>query len=229
MLFFRSMNSSIMLKAWMALTGLFLVLFLTVHMLGNLPLFLPESLARPAFNAYSATLTSNPFIKAASWITYAAIAAHVAVSALLTRRNRIGRPHPYALESASASSRWYSRSMGWLGGITLAFLVLHMQSFWYRYHWGPIGLDSDGNKDLYTVVVTAFCEPWIVGVYVVSVVALGFHLQHGIAASLRSLGVFSPRVSTLAPRVSGWLAWILAGPFVAMPIYVYVAFGGQAP
>jgi succinate dehydrogenase / fumarate reductase cytochrome b subunit len=227
------MRSTIMLKVWMALSGLFLVLFLVVHMLGNLQLFLPASIARGSFNTYSAVLSSSIIIKVAGWFTYGAVGGHALVSALLTRRNRARGARTYGMESAAASSPWYARSMGTLGVITLAFLVLHMQSFWYRYHWGPIGLDANGNKDLYEVVVVAFSQPWIVAIYVVSMVALGFHLQHGIAASLRSLGVSSARVARVVPRASSWVAWGLAGPFAAMPIYVFIRVlitaGGSTP
>jgi len=152
----------------------------------------------------------------------------VLVSIVLARRHR-GVREPYALSRPGESSPWYARSMGWLGTITLVFLVVHMQSFWYRYHWGDIGLDVAGNKDLYAVVVAAFCEPWIVLLYVFSMLALGFHLQHGIAASLRSLGVFSAHITRIAPRVAAWFAWGVAGAFAAMPLYVYVAFAGKAP
>lgn len=222
------MKGTILLKAWMGLTGLFLVCFVAVHMAGNLQLFLPEDIARPSFNAYSHALSSSVVIKVASWLTYGAVVLHAGISAALTWRHRTPRT-PYAKERPATSSPWYARSMGWLGLVTLAFLVLHMQAFWYRYHWGEIGIDARGHKDLYTVVVTAFCEPWLVLVYVVSMLALGFHLQHGIAAALRSVGVFSGRVTRVAPRAGAWVAWTVAGAFALMPIYVYVSFGGQAP
>lgn len=222
------MSASILLKAWMGVTGLFLVLFLLVHMLGNLQLFLPQEVARSSFNAYSHALSSSVVIKIAGWLTYAAILGHAVVSVVLAWRHRSLRS-AYAQERPATSSPWYARSMGWLGLLILGFLVLHMQAFWVHYHWGEIGIDARGNKDLYTVVVTAFCEPWIVLVYVLSMLALGFHLQHGIAAALRSLGVFSGRITRLAPRAAAWFAWIVAGTFAAMPIYVYLAFGGQAP
>lgn len=210
----------------MALTGLYLIVFLVVHMLGNLQLFLPESIARPSFNAYSEVLTSNPIVKVAGWMTYAAVVVHAVVSGVLARRNRAARPTGYELEDRGASSPWYSRSMGRLGVVTLLFLVLHMHAFWYRYHWGPIGYDADGRKDLYDVVVTAFQEPWIVVFYVVCMVLLGFHLQHGLAAALRSLGLYGVGFGPLARRISTWVAWALAGPFIAMPIYVFVVFSG---
>lgn len=221
------MKASIVLKAWMGLSGLFLVMFLLVHLAGNLQLFLPQASAQPSFNAYSAALTSSVIIKVAGWLTYTAIALHAVIAAVLVCRHRNAR-QPYALERGDTSSRWFARSMGWLGIITLIFLVLHMQSFWFRYHWGEIGVDVNGNKDLYTVVVTAFREPWLVLVYVVSMLALGFHLQHGLAASLRSLGVFSARITRGAPIVARWVAWMVAGTFAAMPVYVYLVLGGQA-
>jgi len=220
------MKASIVLKAWMALSGLFLVIFLLVHMAGNLQLFLPEAIARPSFNAYSHALTSSIVIRVAGWLTYATIVVHAVIAAILARRHRNVRT-AYALERPGTSSPWYARSMGWLGLVILSFIVLHMQSFWYRYHWGEVGVDLQGHRDLYSVVVTAFSEPWIVLVYVVSMLALGFHLQHGVAASLRSLGVFSARITRSAPPVAGWIAWIIAGVFAAMPVYVYFAFGGD--
>jgi len=220
------MRSSVVRKAVMAASGLFLVAFLVVHMLGNLQLFLPEPMARRSFNAYSQTLTSSVLIQIAGLFTYAAVAGHVVVSALLVRRNRRSRGRGYAMERAEHSSPWYARSMGWLGAITLAFLVQHMMSFWYRYHWGPIGDDAHGRKDLYEVVVTAFAEPWIVVFYVISMVALGYHLQHGIAASMRSLGIFSARLDKLAQPASVWIAWSITGPFIAMPVYVYAFVAG---
>ncbi|MEM9462296.1 MAG: succinate dehydrogenase cytochrome b subunit [Myxococcota bacterium] len=218
-----------LLKATMALTGLYLLVFLTVHMLGNLLLLLPESISRTSFNAYSEALTSNPLIKVVGWLTYASIVVHAVVSALLTRRNNAARTASYAVEQRGTSSPWYSRSMGWLGVVTLIFIVLHMHAFWYRYHWGPVGYDSEGRKDLYEIVVTAFQEPWTVVLYVVCMILLGFHLQHGFAASLRSIGLYGAGFGRLVQRISKWVAWALAGPFIVIPIYVFVAFwaGGR--
>lgn len=223
------MGSSILLKVTMALTGLYLIAFLTVHMAGNLQLFLPEAIGRPSFNAYSEVLTSNPFIKVAGWLTYLSVVVHVVVSGVLTRRNNAARATSYEVEQRGASSPWYSRSMGWLGIATLAFVVLHMRGFWYRYHWGPVGYDEGGRKDLYQVVVTTFGEPWLVVVYVASMVLLGFHLQHGFASSLRSVGLYGAGFGSLAQRTSRWVAWVIAGPFVAMPLYVFIAsvVGGE--
>lgn len=215
----RAVKGSILYKAWMALTGLFLVLFLLVHFLGNLQLFLPEAHARDAFNTYAHLLGSSLPIKVAAWGTYASIVAHAALGAWLSWRNRGARPR-YAVRPTA--SPWYARSMGTLGAVTLVFIVVHMQTFWYRYTWGDIGLDAQGHKDLYTVVTTAFAQPWIVAVHMGSMAALGFHLQQGIPAGLRSLGVYGGAVLRRAPRVAAWLSWGLAVGFAAMPLFIYL-------
>lgn len=211
-------RSSILYKAWMALTGLFLVAFLGVHFLGNTQLFLPASVARESFNAYADALANSLPIKVAAWGTYGSIVAHAIIGTRLSWAHR--RKARYA--TTATTSPWYARSMGTLGVVTLLFIVVHMQTFWYRYKWGEVGLDAQGHRDLYTVVVEAFAQPWLVAVHVLSMVALGFHLEQGIPAALRSVGVYGARVQRVAPRVSAWVAWTLAVGFAAMPIAMYL-------
>lgn len=206
----------------MALTGGFLVVFLLVHCLGNLQLFLPEPLARPAFNAYANALGGSFVIKVASVLTYGSIVAHVIVAALLDWRHR-GLRRTYAQPPPGRGS---TRSMSALGSVTLVFLVVHMQTFWYRFHFGEIRLDAAGNKDLYGVVQVAFSQPWLVAVHTLSMVALGFHLQQGLPAAVRSLGLYGERLNAAAARISPFLAWTLAACFGAMPVYVFLS-GGQ--
>ena len=75
-----------------ALSGLFLILFLTGHLLGNLQLLIPESQgAQKQFNEYAEFMSTNPAIKVLSIITYISIILHVFVTIYLTidaRRNR---------------------------------------------------------------------------------------------------------------------------------------------
>lgn len=213
--------SAVILKAWMALTGLFLILFLVVHVLGNTQLFLPSEAARSSFNAYSFALVSNPLIRLAGWLTYGSVVLHVILSVVLTRRNHKARAMGYQREAQGANSRWYSRWMGALGGILLVFLVVHMWAFWFPYHYAALGLDPHGHKDLYTVVRAEFTKPGVVIFYVVSMVAVGFHVQHGFVAGLRSVGLYGPGAAHLARRIAAWLAWGIAGVFAAMPLYMY--------
>ena len=210
--------SQIALKLWVAVTGLFLVLFLTVHVLGNLQLFLPASIAQTSYNAYSEALSHNPIIQVAALVTYTSIIVHAAVSLTLSLRNRAKRA--YVVEHANESSPWYARKMELLGAILLGFLGLHMWSFWKPFKFGPIALDTDGKKDLYGLVSQSFSQPIVVIVYVLSMLALGFHLQHGLSAAFRSLGLYHARADGLIRRVAPTLAWTFAGLFAAMPLYL---------
>lgn len=206
----------------MGLSGGFLLVFLLIHCLGNMQLFLPETIARASFNAYAHALGTSIIIKVASVLTYGSVVAHAVIAARLEWGHR-GARRAYA---APSPGPWYARSMAALGSVTLLFLIIHMQTFWYRFHYGEIGLDAAGNKDLYGVVRVAFAQPWLVAVHTLSMVALGFHLQQGLPAAVRSLGVHSERINTLVPRAAPIIAWSLAGCFAAMPLYIFLV-GGQ--
>lgn len=217
-----TVSMTIRRKLWMATTGLFLCIFLVVHLAGNLILLWPAEDARSLYNAYSAALTGSVLIKVVSVVLYTSIVAHVVVSIALAidaRRAR-GRAR-YAFDRPASTSRWSSRSMELLGGLVLLFLVIHMKTFWFTYHWGEIGLDQNGHKDLYGVVVAAFSSPWYVALYVGSMVALAFHLRHGIESSFRTLGLHQHRYLVAAGRFGAAFAILTALAFALLPIWVY--------
>ncbi len=216
------MTSSIASKLWMAATGLFLCLFLCVHLFGNLQLFLPRPQAQEQFNFYSHLLSSNPLIKVAGLVTYAGILAHAFLSLLITRRNRGARSSQYACHRPQESSPWYSRNMGILGVLTLVFLVVHMKTFWYTYHWGEVGVDAAGRKDLYSVVLFAFSREWYVALYVVAMAALGYHLLHGFESAFRTFGFQPRRFEKLAGRLGAAFSIGVSALFAAIPIYMYL-------
>ena len=83
------LQSSIAKKYWMALTGLFLCLFLVGHLLGNLQLLLPVSEASDSFNLYAKFMTTNPVVKILSYITYFSILFHIVDGILITIQNKI--------------------------------------------------------------------------------------------------------------------------------------------
>lgn len=127
------LSSSIAKKWWMALTGLFLCLFLVGHLLGNLQLILHTGVeGKRAFNEYAHFMGTNILIKVMSYLTYISILFHAIDGVLLTVQNKKARPNKYAYEKANANSKWYSRSMAVLGSIIFIFIVIHMQNFWYK-------------------------------------------------------------------------------------------------
>ncbi|WP_339888796.1 succinate dehydrogenase cytochrome b subunit [uncultured Flavobacterium sp.] len=126
------LKSSIAKKYWMALTGLFLCLFLAGHLAGNLQLIFGSS---QDFNEYALFMTSNPAVKLLSYVTYISIIFHAIDGILLTIQNKKARPVAYAKNSPGANSGFASRNMAVLGTVILVFIVTHMINFWAKMHF----------------------------------------------------------------------------------------------
>lgn len=139
------LKSSLAKKYWMALTGLFLCLFLVGHLVGNLQLIYGDALQ---FNQYALFMTSNPAVKVLSYLTYASILFHAFDGFWLTIQNRKARPIGYAYERPEANSKWQSRNMAILGTLILVFIVTHMVNFWAKMHF-------DKKMPLQTVTIQA--------------------------------------------------------------------------
>ena len=220
------LKSSLAKKYLMALTGLFLCTFLVGHLAGNLQLFIQGAEGQQAFNEYAEFMTTFPLVKLLSYLTYACVLFHIVDGIVLTIRNRKSRPVGYVKEKGSANASWASRNMGVLGTIIAVFLVSHMQTFWYKMHFGEMPM-HDGLKDLHTVVL-AFFSPensWgIVAVlgYVLAQMALAFHLVHGFQSGFQSLGLRHPRY-TPAIEKTGYLFGIgVPLLFAIIPVFLYI-------
>lgn len=127
------LKSSIAKKYWMALTGLFLCLFLAGHLAGNLQLLMPNSQLQ--FNQYALFMTTNPAVKLLSYLTYLSILFHAIDGIVLTIQNKKARPIGYAKNNAAANSGFASRNMAVLGTLILFFIVTHMITFWAKMHF----------------------------------------------------------------------------------------------
>lgn len=214
------MLSTLSRKLLMCLTGLFLSFFLLIHFLGNLQLFLPAEQAHLQFNVYSHFLSGNILIKMVSYILYASIILHALDGLIITIKNRKSGGH-YQTERRSRASTWQSRNMGILGTVILIFLVIHFQNFWYVYKFGSLPLDDNGNKDLYILVVTVFKEWWYVILYILSMVALCYHLIHGIHSAARTLGLYHPKFVQWFKTAGIIYSIVISVGFAMMPVYVF--------
>jgi succinate dehydrogenase / fumarate reductase cytochrome b subunit len=217
------MSSTLGRKLLMAATGLFLIIFLIVHLIGNLQLLADDQ--GQAFNVYAQFMTTNTVIKTTSFLLYGTFIIHIIWGIILTIQNRKARPVGYAKTAASTNSTWSSRNMGILGTIIFIFLVIHLQNFWYVMHWGSIGMESyDGieYKNLYAVVDKAFGEWWLVALYVVSMLGLMFHLYHGFQSAFQTLGLNHPKYNALIQGVGTAYAIIVPALFAAIPILMFI-------
>lgn len=206
----------------MALTGLFLILFLVIHLIGNLQLLKNDG--GESFNVYAQFMTTNPLIMVISYVNYACILLHIIWALLLTMLNKRARgAEGYAV--VKNSSPWTSRNMGILGTFILIFLVIHLKGFWYEMHWGGIPTENyDGVevKNLYATVDAAYSQVWYVAVYVFSMLMLAFHLWHGFASSFQTLGLNHVKYNPVIAFVGKAFAIIVPALFALIPIWMFL-------
>ena len=229
-------TSSIGKKFWMALIGLFLCVFLILHMSINLLLLLED---RSFFDVGVAIMTSPP-VKVMEVILFGSIALHIALGLFLQIQNWLARPVRYAKKYSSETS-FFSRYMIWTGGIIFIFFCLHfMDFFFYKFGWfgftpESIGIGSytdvetgkvtDANHNFYDIARYVFSSNAYCLVYVGFMILLAFHLIHAFQSAFQSIGWVHP---TYTPIVK-WAGYIYS---IAIPagfaiIPLYFLFGGK--
>lgn len=218
----KTLSSTLGRKLIMALTGLFLILFLTGHVSGNLLLFSGDG--GEAFNIYAKFMTTNPAVKLLSYVTYISVIGHVIYSVILSRVNKSARPVNYSQVKASKNSTVSARNMGILGTIILLFLIIHMQTFWYQMHWGNVPIvnyDGEEYKDLFSIVRFAFQSELMVIGYVTAMGFLSFHLSHGFASAFQTLGLSHKKYTPAIEALGKFYSILVPILFASMPIYIY--------
>lgn len=223
--------SSLGKKLIMSLTGLFLCLFLIVHMLGNLQLFMPSPEGMPegyVFNMYAFHMTTNPLIKIISYGNYFFILLHAVQGILITRQNRIAKGGKYqGKEVSDTAAAMASRNMRNLGLLIFVFLGLHMWQFWAKMHFFDIpvmeGVVEGGEsiKDLYKIVSIAFENPLNVLFYLAALVGLSMHLMHGFWSAFQSIGLSNKKYAPIIRAVAMGYAILVPLGFALMPIVFF--------
>jgi len=221
--------TSIARKWVMALSGLFLCLFLVGHLAGNLMLLKSSSTTLLDFNEYAHFMTTNPAVQVLRVLTLVSIVAHLVMSIKLTLQNKAARKTAYAYSGSTGNASWASKNMAPLGVFLLLFLALHLASFAIKNITGGIqGIDANGNVDVYTEVITAFKNPLYVAFYVLSMVALAFHLSHGFKSGFQSLGARHPKYTGLIEKSGMALGALIPLGFALIPIVLHFFNQNQA-
>ncbi|MDB9835272.1 succinate dehydrogenase cytochrome b subunit [Flavobacteriaceae bacterium] len=180
-------KSSLARKYAMALSGLFLVVFLLQHFTINLTSVFSEDV----FNEISHFMGNNPLVQfVLQPILIFGVIFHFLMGFVLELKNRSARAQNYAQNKGSANSSWMSRNMIWSGAVILSFLVLHFIDFWFpemNYKYIE-SLPSDPNR-YFEEMVHKFVNPIRVVAYVVSFGFLMLHLLHGFSSSFQSVGL----------------------------------------
>lgn len=211
-------------KSMIAATGLFLCIFLIVHLSANCILLLPEEMARGMYNSYSTLLRENPLIKLVAYALDLSIILHVVYALLVTLRNRNAKPEKYAVNHTQENSSWASQNMGLIGTFILIFIVVHLANFWARIKLGMgegVGVDELGNKDVYEVTSSLFHNIYYVIFYSLLMIPLGFHLHHGLKSAFKTLGFYHKKGLQILSKVALVYALVVSILFGIIPFIVY--------
>lgn len=209
------LKSSIGKKLIMSISGMFLVLFLTIHLIMNFS----SVISREAYEAVCNFMDSNIIIQLMVPVLALGFVVHIVMGFTLAIQNRKSRPENYEVKAKTKIS-WASKNMLVLGLIVLGFLAMHLSHFWAKMqlqHY--MGGDPENPYDL---VVTLFSNWFYVLVYLIWITALYFHLSHGFWSMFQSMGATNskwiPRLQTIAKVYST----VIAVGFAFIPIYFFV-------
>ncbi|MBV9961066.1 MAG: succinate dehydrogenase cytochrome b subunit [Parafilimonas sp.] len=219
-------TSSIGQKITMSLTGIFLILFLVVHVGVNACVWFNDG--GEVFNRAANFLGENVVPRILEIGLFLFFLLHIIQGYVLEAENRTKRNVGYAIDYGNRGSRWYSRSMGLLGTLVLLFLVIHLIDFWIPSRFGkmPEATLSDGKvvHNLYSLMQIRFQELWIVIIYVIGCISLAYHLMHGFYSAFKTLGVYNKRYLILIRWCGYAFAIIVPLVFAMMPVSFYLGW-----
>ncbi len=213
------LSSSIAKKVAMALSALFLVFFLIIHILVNLTSLFDEHL----FNELSHFMGTNPIIQIVMQpILIIGVIFHFVMGFVLELKNRNARNVKYIKYNGAANATWMSRNMIYSGLVILAFLILHFIDFWipemkYKY---IDSLDQDPTR-YFAELQHKFSNPYRVGAYIFAFILLALHLLHGFQSAFQSIGFNN--IYTKCVKIFGKIyAIIIPLGFIIIALYHYL-------
>jgi len=200
----------------MSLTGLFLVIFLLIHLIGNLQLLAADG--GESFNHYAEFMAHNPLIQVVSKGLYFFILLHAYQGIVLWMKNRAARGNErYAVQVTRAvnTNSFAAKNMAWLGIIIFVFLIIHMGQFWFKMKFG-------GETDLYGLVSILYTDPIWVAFYIVCMIIVAVHLWHGFQSSFQTLGLNHPKYSPLIRFLGKAYSVLIPLGFAMIPIIMFL-------
>ena len=224
------LKSSVGQKFMMSITGLFLIVFLLVHLTANLFLLAGSD----AFNEASHFMGTNPVIQLMQPVLALGFILHIIYATILTLQNRNARPVSYSKFEQGHSSSWASRNMYVLGFMILVFLIIHLINFFWKIKvagsplLAEVEVDGVMMENAYALVSGLFVDPQLgliySGLYILGAIALGLHLHHAFWSAFQTLG-WSNNVWRKRLEVIGDVyAIIIAAGFSIIPLY-FLIFG----
>ena len=205
-------------KLLMAVTGLLMLLFIIGHMLGNMSLFFGPA----SINAYAAHLRDLGLLFWLERLVMIGVAGvHIGLGIILTLENWASRPEGYAQRKYVRSSL-FSRTMIYSGLVILVFGIFHV----FHFTVGAINseaahlVDASGRHDVYSMVVANFQQAGLAILYVAAMVAVLFHMSHGIGSLFQTIGWNNDQTLTGVQKTGRIVAIVLFVGFIAVPLSI---------
>lgn len=213
----------------MALTGIFLIMFLAIHVGLNSCIFadwVDPTDNGEMFNKAAHFMGSTIVTRVLEIVLFIGFIIHIIQGYVVEAKNRAHRGEGYKISLGNRGSTWMSRSMALLGTIIFLFLVVHISKFWWS---SRITHDMDAvvynNVEMHNVFLRmydVFQNPLIVLLYLAGVAALGFHLWHGFHSAFRSMGVHNKKYLGMLKVLGYGFTILVTVGFALMPISMYL-------
>lgn len=212
-------RSSIARKVSMALSALFLLIFLLQHFIINIT----SVFNADAFNEISYFMGTNPFVQfIVQPILIFGVVFHFVMGLILEIKNRNARPVKYVSYKGSTNASWVSRNMIWSGLVILAFIVLHFIDFWFpEINYKYIEFNPGDPSRYYNELVEKFHSHVRVIAYVASFVFLAMHLLHGFQSAFQSVG-FNNKYLPVVKKLGKLYAVLIPAGFIFIAIFHHV-------
>lgn len=213
-------QSTIGRKFLMALSAMFLLVFLLIHLSVNLLSIFSED----AFNTASHFMGYNPLIQFVMQpVLVAGVIFHFVMGFVLEMKNKNARPVKYAVANNSGNSSWSSRNMIISGAVILAFLGLHMYDFWmHEMNYKYVEALSINETRYWEELHAKFADLWRVIFYAVSFILLGLHLSHGFQSSFQSIGARHPKYLKCVNTLGTWYSILIPLGFIIVAVFHFV-------
>jgi succinate dehydrogenase / fumarate reductase cytochrome b subunit len=221
-------GSSIFKKMILASSGLILVLFTIVHLLGNLLIY---SQNPDLLNLYADRIERwGLWYRLAEIVILISFLVHIGYASVISWENKQARSESYhRLHSAGHTSQQsiFSRSMIWTGSLLLLFLLFHLHTF--RFGLGITdGYITEINgvvmRDLYRLVIETFQQPIYAIGYILAMIVLGFHLRHGVKSACQSLGLNFPGWRKFLDSIAMTISIVLSLGFMSVTLFIFGRF-----
>ncbi len=216
----NTFTSSIGKKLIMSLTGIFLILFLVEHLIGNLLLLKSDGGA--AFNEFAHFMKHNPLIMVGEVVLFLGFIFHIIDGIMLVRSNNNARPVKYAVQNKSKVTSWTSKLMGPFGIILLIFLIIHLYDFFRYKYFAPVAnMEGTDISDLAQLVYIKFTDPLYVAFYVISMLVVGFHIHHGFQSAFQTLGLNHKKYTPFIKALGFCFSVVITVGMSLIPLIIY--------